>query len=731
MQDASVPRILGILRIAALPVLVFLIFPFTTAAKTLIIFAPHPDDEALMASGIMYSALARGDTVKVVLMTNGDAGGPVPSVSLGTSRQGETVTGMSTLGLSEQNIIFLGYGDEMLMELQNSTSPTTVYTSDAGQTQTYASRGLGGTDYHNYLNQVHGAYNQATLLADVQAVFQNFKPDEIYTTASWDAHPDHQATGLFVAQAILALRKSGVSFSPKLYETIIHAPSDGYQSIGAGFWPAPLFTPLVPIPIPRGLAGTPLDWNQIINFPVPAVMQDPNPSTNLKERVISAYQTQLVTSQNWLYSFVKKNEFFCLSNYATNLALSAAVTDSSESPGQPGTAAVNGVVDGYPNNWPQEWASVGQLTGAWIQLNWAQAITTSLIVLHDRPNTIDNVRAGTVSFSDGSTINVGTLPDSGDGLPVNFGPKTITWVKFTVNQAVGQNIGLSEIEVYGMLANSTNNYGPQISYGPLASPRVVNTSDSSNLSVTAFDVNGNSLQYSWTADGGTIQGNGSTATFFPPASSSNPVFTITATVNDGKGTSASNSAFVSANLPSMLTLNPSTVLGGASSQGTVTLLGPAPASGAVVTLLSGNTSLATTPSSVTVPGNATSANFTVNTVAVTASMQVTISASYGGETQAARLTVNPIVPTSITLSPASLTFANQNVGTASSAQMVILSNTGNAPLSISKVSISDGFAQSNNCGDSLAAQSNCSFGVTFVPTAPGSANGQLKIEDNA
>jgi len=112
-------------------------------------------------------------------------------------------------------------------------------------------------------------------------------------------------------------------------------------------------------------------------------------------------------------------------------------------------------------------------------------------------------------------------------------------------------------------------------------------------------------------------------------------------------------------------------------------------------------------------------------------MQVTIAASYGGQTQAARLTVNPIVPTSITLSPASLTFANQNVGISSSAQMVTLSNTGNAPLSISKVSISDGFAQSNNCGNSLAAQSNCSFGVTFVPTAPGSANGQLKIEDNA
>ena len=108
------------------------------------------------------------------------------------------------------------------------------------------------------------------------------------------------------------------------------------------------------------------------------------------------------------------------------------------------------------------------------------------------------------------------------------------------------------IEVYGTLANTATNYGPQISYGPLANPNVVNSSDSSNLSLTAFDVNGNALQYSWTADNGTIQGNGSTATFFPPAFSSNPVFTITATVNDGKGASASNSAFVSANVPSVL-----------------------------------------------------------------------------------------------------------------------------------------------------------------------------------
>jgi hypothetical protein len=206
------------------------------------------------------------------------------------------------------------------------------------------------------------------------------------------------------------------------------------------------------------------------------------------------------------------------------------------------------------------------LAGAWIQLTWAQPITASMIVLHDRPNTTDNVQAGMFTFSDGSSISVGGLADNGDGLFVPFSPKTITWLKFTVSQAKGLNIGLSEIEVYGTPSNSSTNYGPQISYGPVAAPNVVNSSDSSNLSLAAFDVNGNAMQYSWTVDGGTITGNGATATFFPPASSANPVFTITATVSDGKGPSTSNSAFVRANVPTTLTLNPATVLGGASSQ---------------------------------------------------------------------------------------------------------------------------------------------------------------------
>jgi hypothetical protein len=92
---------------------------------------------------------------------------------------------------------------------------------------------------------------------------------------------------------------------------------------------------------------------------------------------------------------------------------------------------------------------------------------------------------------------------------------------------------------------------------------------------------------------------------------------------------------------SSLTLSPTSVVGGSTSQGTVTLSSAAPNGGAMVTLTSGNTNVATVPPSVTVAAGSSSAPFTVTTKAVTASTSVTISGSAGGTPQAATLTVTP------------------------------------------------------------------------------------------
>ena len=117
-------------------------------------------------------------------------------------------------------------------------------------------------------------------------------------------------------------------------------------------------------------------------------------------------------------------------------------------------------------------------------------------------------------------------------------------------------------------------------------------------------------------------------------------------------------------VPSTLTLNPSTVTGGTSSTGKVTLSAAAPSGGTVVTL-SRNNAAATVPASVTVAAGQTSASFTVATVSGS-NATATISASANGTTASGTLTVQTSVtpvPSALTLSPSTVTGGTSSTGT--------------------------------------------------------------------
>ena len=91
---------------------------------------------------------------------------------------------------------------------------------------------------------------------------------------------------------------------------------------------------------------------------------------------------------------------------------------------------------------------------------------------------------------------------------------------------------------------------------------------------------------------------------------------------------------------STVSVSPSSVTGGSSSTGTVTLSGAAPSGGAVVSL-SDNSASTSVPASVTVPAGSSSATFTVTTSSVTTAATSTISAAWSSVTRTASLTVNP------------------------------------------------------------------------------------------
>lgn len=117
--------------------------------------------------------------------------------------------------------------------------------------------------------------------------------------------------------------------------------------------------------------------------------------------------------------------------------------------------SIEGLVDGRvpdPNdvNPRTEWASAGEKKFATLRLVWDYPVPIDRVILYDRPNPIDQVKAGMLVFSDGSTEVFGELPDDGQkGLDVTFTARKTQWmmVIITAIKDTTANIGLSEIAV--------------------------------------------------------------------------------------------------------------------------------------------------------------------------------------------------------------------------------------------------------------------------------------------
>ncbi len=82
-------------------------------------------------------------------------------------------------------------------------------------------------------------------------------------------------------------------------------------------------------------------------------------------------------------------------------------------------------------------------------------------------------------------------------------------------------------------------------------------------------------------------------------------------------------------------------------------------------------------------------------------------------------------------SPTSLTFASQNTGTSSAAQITTMTNTGNVPFPLSSVATTGAntgdFSETNNCPTPLAVGASCHINVVFTPTAAGTRTASVVV----
>jgi hypothetical protein len=81
--------------------------------------------------------------------------------------------------------------------------------------------------------------------------------------------------------------------------------------------------------------------------------------------------------------------------------------------------------------------------------------------------------------------------------------------------------------------------------------------------------------------------------------------------------------------------------------------------------------------------------------------------------------------------PTALNFGTEGVGKTTAPQKIKLTNSGNAPLKLSSITVTGDFLETNNCGQGRGIGKSCTIEVSFKPKAKGVRTGLVTIVDNA
>jgi len=262
--------------------------PRLDAQTSLLVVAPHPDDETLCCAGLIQRVVRAGGRASVVWITSGDASEldllliensvfakPEKARDLAVRRMREARTATARLGVSAAGQLFLGYPDRGVLRLLTDHRAT-PYTS--GFT------GAAAVPYPAALFPGH-PYTGESLEGDFAAVLERVHPTLILAPSPGDSHPDHRAAGLLT---IAVSTRRGML--PGVRYWIVH---------GGEGWPSPRAlmpgVPLTPAPRSRG--------------PLAVFALEPAEEDRMLE-ALRAYDTQMRTLAPFLLAFVRSTELF-------------------------------------------------------------------------------------------------------------------------------------------------------------------------------------------------------------------------------------------------------------------------------------------------------------------------------------------------------------------------------------------------------------------------------------
>lgn len=97
----------------------------------------------------------------------------------------------------------------------------------------------------------------------------------------------------------------------------------------------------------------------------------------------------------------------------------------------------------------EEWSTGNRAVPAWVQLNFTSDYLVKTVYLFSPVNINNQVLDGSISFSDGSTVQFDSISNSGTAISLGAG-KTIHGMRVTITQVgfIASAVGLAEIKMF-------------------------------------------------------------------------------------------------------------------------------------------------------------------------------------------------------------------------------------------------------------------------------------------
>lgn len=401
--------------------------------RKVMLIVPHQDDELNILGGVLEEYVKYGSEVYAVFSTNGDYYDPAQV------RYQEALRVFETLGIPEEHVFFLGYGDgwkEGGPHIYNA-EPDAVMESYCGKTETY-----GSAQHPAY--RTGRSYTLGNLTEDLQSVILECTPDVIFCS-DYDDHTDHKALSLLFDKVMGQILKENPGYTPVVYKT--YAYGTAWMS-EPDYYAKNVLSTKTLFEEPYCQEPEVYRWEDRVRFPVAGSVLSRSLVESEGYKLLGLHESQYAVL---MAASVINGDRVAWQRHTDSMVLHSDVVVSSGNSGLLNDFMLienHNLVDENHDPYDGVWIPETGDEEKTVTVTLPQTGDVSSVVLYDHPSEDDNVLNAVISFDDGTMIQTGPLDPHGAATSVSVNQKNVTAFTVTLEETEGESAGLSEIEAF-------------------------------------------------------------------------------------------------------------------------------------------------------------------------------------------------------------------------------------------------------------------------------------------